>query len=329
MRASPLVRHGAVAAGLVALSVVAYLLLAGVQGDRGQVVLLVVVWTIALTGLNLIMGLGGYPSLAHVAFFAGGAYLSAYFLERGWPMALGAALAVGLTMLGGLVVALVFSRTRGQYFAIGTMFCTAVVYLVLTNATGFTGGPNGKPVDLGFSMTATLVLLAASVGLGLGAFYVLARTRFGDRLRAIREDEDLARHVGVPTARVKLVAMVLSSGFGAWAGVLFAQYNGVIAPSQFTFVQSFLMLVAIGLGGAGRLLAPLVGSAIVIGFTQLIKLGPGVSQIVLGVLFILVTLLVPGGVLGGLAQLARRLRRTPPAAETERSTPVRVKEAAS
>ncbi|POM22997.1 leucine/isoleucine/valine transporter permease subunit [Actinomadura rubteroloni] len=319
-------RHAATAAGLTALSVVAYLLLKGVQGDRGQVVLLVVVWAIALTGLNLITGLGGYPSLAHVSFFGGGAYLSAYLLGKGLPMALCALLAVGGTMLAGLVVALVFSRTRGQYFAIGTMFFTAVTNLVLTNAAGVTGGPNGRPVDLGFSLDTTLVLLAASLGLSLGAFYVLSRSRFGDRLRAIREDEDLAQHVGVPTARVKLIAMVVSSAFGAWAGVLFAQYNGVIAPSQFTFVQGFLMLVAIGLGGGGRLLAPLVGSAVVIGFTQLIKLGPGVSQIVLGVLFILVTLLVPNGILGGITALWRRPR---PAVPDVPAAPARAKEVAS
>ncbi|REE95628.1 branched-chain amino acid ABC transporter permease [Thermomonospora umbrina] len=308
MRTSSILRHAPVAGLLVALSVAAHLMLNGLHGDRGQVALLIVVWTIALTGLNLIQGLGGYPSLAHASFFGAGGYLSAIGLEKGLPMAVAAVLAVAGTMLIGLVVALVFSRTRGQYFAIGTMFFTAVTTLVFVNATDLTGGPNGRPVDLGFSLEATVVLLAVSLGVGLGVFHVLSLGRFGSRLRAIREDEDLAQHLGVPTARVKLVAMVVSSGFGAWAGVLFAQYNGVIAPSQFTFVQSFLMFVAIGLGGSGRLLAPLVGSVIVIGFTQLIKLGPGVSQIVLGVLFIAVTLLAPNGVLGGLAAVWRRLR---------------------
>ncbi|GAB3673043.1 branched-chain amino acid ABC transporter permease [Actinocorallia lasiicapitis] len=303
-----LLRHGAALGGIAALSVLAYALLTGLEGDQGQVALLVVVWTIALTGLNLVQGLGGYPSLAHASFFGGGAYLSAILLEKGLPMVAAAALAVGGTMLAGLGVGLVFGRTRGQYFAIGTMFFTAVTTLVFTNAAKFTGGPNGRPVDLGFSLDATVVLLAASLGLALTAFYVIERRQFGDRLRAIREDEDLAQHVGVPTARVKLLAIVVSAGFGAWAGVLFAQYNGVIAPSQFTFVQSFLMFVAIGIGGSGRLLAPLVGSVIVLGFTQLIKLGPGVSQIVLGVLFIAVTLIVPNGLLGGITTVWARLR---------------------
>jgi branched-chain amino acid transport system permease protein len=179
---------------------------------------------------------------------------------------------------------------------------------VLNNATSLTGGPNGTPVDLGFSPATTLRLLSASVAVGFAVFYVLARTRFGSRLRSVREDEDLADHLGVPTARTKLIALVLSSVFGAWAGVLLAQYNGVIAPTQFTFGQSFLMFVAIGLGGYGRLLSPLLGSIVVIGLPQLLDVGPGTSQIVVGIIFIVVTLAVPGGLLGGVDSVVTRLR---------------------
>jgi branched-chain amino acid transport system permease protein len=213
-------------------------------------------------------------------------------------------------MAVGLVVGLVFARTRGQYFAIGTLFFGAVVTLVLSNEKQFTGGPNGLPVDLGFEPQTTLLLLAASMTIGFALFYVISRRRVGTRLLSIREDEDLADHLGVPTARTKLLALVLSSGFGAWAGVLLAQYNGVVAPTQFTFGQSFLMFVAVGLGGYGRLLAPLVGSIVVIGLPQVLDLGPGVSQVVIGVIFIVVTLVVPGGVLGGLESGYRRILRS-------------------
>ncbi|GAA1094176.1 branched-chain amino acid ABC transporter permease [Kitasatospora arboriphila] len=308
MRTSRYSRHAGPLAGIAAVSLLAHALLTSLQGDLGQVALLTVSWTVALAGLNLVQGLGGYPSLAHASFYGGGAYVSAVLLDHGVPMLLAALAAVGATVLVALLVALVFSRTRGQYFAIGTMFFGAVTTLVFTNAADLTGGPNGRPVELGLPLDTTLLLLSASLGLALAAFHLLSAGRFGARLRAVREDEDLAEHLGVPTARVKLLAMVLSSVFGAWAGVLFAQYNGVVAPSQFTFVQGFLMFVAIGVGGAGRLYAPLVGSLVVIGFTQLIKLGPGVSQIALGVLFIAVTLLAPQGVLGGLAALRRRVR---------------------
>lgn len=301
-------RHGVSLAGIALLGLVTYYLLTNLQGDKGQVALLVALGTISVTGLNIVQGLGGYPSLAQASFYGGGAYLSTIFLDDGMPMALAAVLAVAAVTGVGLVVSLVFARTRGQYFAIGTLFFGAVVALVLNNATSLTGGPNGRPVALGFEPTTTLQLLAASVSVGFALFYLISRTRFGTRLLAIREDEDLADHVGVPTARTKLLALVVSATFAAWAGVLLAQYNGVIAPSQFTFGQSFLMFVAVGLGGYGRLLAPLIGSLVVFGLPQLLDLGPGVSQIGVGVIFIGVTLVVPGGILGGLDLFWGRLR---------------------
>lgn len=301
-------RHGSAMAGLIVLGLIVYYLLTHLEGARGQAFLLVAIWTVAVTGLNIVQGLGGYPSLAQAAFYGGGAYLSTIFLHGGMPMALAALLAVAAGLAAGLVVGLVFARTRGQYFAIGTLFFGVVLTLVFNNATRWTGGPNGRPVDLGFSPTTSLRLLAASVTLGFAAFYFLRRSKLGFRLLSVREDEDLADHLGVPTARTKLIALVLSAGFGAWAGVLLAQYNGVIAPTEFTFGESFLMFVAIGLGGYGRLLAPLVGSALVIGLPQVLNAGPGVSQIILGVIFIIVTLAVPGGILGALANGLRWVR---------------------
>ena len=112
------------------------------------------------------------------------------------------------------------------------------------------------------------------------------------------------------------MALVISSVFGAWAGVLQAQTDGLIGPSQFTFAKGFLMFVAIGLGGYGRLLTPLIGSFLVVGVPELLDLGPGTSQIALGVLFLVVTLAVPGGLIGGAEAAARRLvaglRQRPP-----------------
>ena len=218
--------------------------------------------------------------------------------------------AQGLGTVGGVLIGLVFARTRGQYFAIGTLFSAAVVTLVLTNSKGVTNGQQGMPVNLAFSPSLTLKLIAISVSAALALFYVIARTRFGERLLSIREDEDLAAHLGVPTARIKLMAVVLSSGFGAWAGVLLAQRDGIIAPSQFTFGKGFLMFVAIGLGGYGRLLAPIIGSLLVVGLPELLDLGPGVTQIAVGLLFIVITLVVPGGIIGGLETIGTRLRRT-------------------
>lgn len=269
------------------------------RGDQGLVAILIAVWAIALTGQNVVQGLGGYPSLAQAAYFGIGAYASSILLASGWAFWMAAAGGVLASAVAGLLVALVFSRTRGQYFAIGTLFFGAVCTLVFINESRLTGGPNGMPVRLGMPLPVVLAMIALSLGASLVVFDVLRRSTFGRRLRAISADEDLAEHLGVPTARTKALAIVVSAVFGGWAGVLLAQYNGVIAPSQFTFVQGFLMFVAIGIGGYGRLFTPIVGALVVVGLSQLLKLQPGVSQIALGVIFLLITLLVPGGVIGG------------------------------
>ncbi|MGN7860102.1 branched-chain amino acid ABC transporter permease [Microbacterium sp. 22303] len=295
--------------GIVVLGVVAYLAVTNLQGDQGLVAVLVVIWAIALVGLNVVQGLGGYPSLAQAGFFGIGAYASSLLLNAGLPFVVAALGAVGIASVVGAIVALVFSRTRGQYFAIGTLFFGAVCALVFINEAPLTGGPNGMPVALGLPLEVVLVLIVGSLVVGLILFELLGRSVLGERLRAISADEDLAEHAGVPTARTKAIAFVISSLFGAWAGVLLAQYNGVIAPSQFTFVQGFLMFVAIGIGGYGRLSTPVVGAVIVVGLSQLLKLYPGVSQIALGVIFVLVTLLMPGGIIGGIEQLLGALRR--------------------
>ena len=300
-------RTAVVVVGLVALGLVGQHLLTTLDGLDGQVCVLVMVWTIATTGLNVVLGLAGYPSLVQASFFGGGAYISSLLLDRDVPPVLCAVLAIVLTMLVALLIGIVFARTRGQYFAIGTLFSSAVITLVMINERGITRGQQGMPVGLAWELSLNTKMLSASVPLSLFAFYLIARSRFGDRLRSIREDEDLAAHVGVATTRVKLLALVISSVFGAWAGVLEAQADGLIGPSQFTFAKGFLMFVAIGLGGYGRLLTPLIGSFLVVGVPELLDLGPGTSQIALGVLFIVVTLTVPGGLIGGAESLVRRI----------------------
>ena len=242
--------------GLVVLGLIGYRLLTTLEGGKAHICMLVMVWAIAATGLNVILGLAGYPSLVQASFFGGGAYISSLLLQHGWQPVLAAVLGIVLTMVGAVLIGMVFARTRGQYFAIGTLFSGAVVTLVLINEKGVTRGQQGMPVGLAWSTDLTIKLLAASVPASLAIFYFVARSHLGDRLRSIREDEDLAAHLGVPTAQIKLIALVISSAFGAWAGVLQAQSDGLISPSQFSFAKGFLLFVAIGLGGYGRLLTP-------------------------------------------------------------------------
>ncbi|GAA0991037.1 branched-chain amino acid ABC transporter permease [Subtercola frigoramans] len=292
---------------IVIVGVLAYLAVTLLRGDQGLVAVLVVAWAISLTGLNIVQGLGGYPSIAQGAFFGIGAYVSSILFNAGWSFISAAVVALVATTGVGFLVAVVFSRTRGQYFSIGTLFFGAVTALVFSNEAQVTGGPNGLPVGLGLPLRTLLITMVVSLVAALLIFDAISRSAVGNRLRSVRSDEDLAEHLGVPTARTKAIAVILSAFFGAWGGILLAQYNGVVAPSQFTFMQGFLMFVAIGVGGYGRLFTPIVGAVIVVGFSQLLHLQPGVSQIVLGVVFILITLLMPGGIIGSLELVMRRV----------------------
>jgi branched-chain amino acid transport system permease protein len=282
--------------GIALLGVVLWLLLAETNAFYSSVLATILIWTVATSGLNIIAGLGGYPSLVQGAFYGIGAYASALAMKWGEPFWLSALTAVALAGLAGLFIGLIFSRTRGQYFAIGTMFSGLVLSLVLNNWQSLTNGPLGMSVTFGFgSLDQLNVAIASAAAAALALVRCVARRRLGARLLTILEDEDLAEHVGVPTARTKLAAFVLSACVGSVAGVLIGQYNGTISPDLFDYYVGFVMFVALSVGGAGRILGPLLGSAFIVGVPDLLNLSSGIGLLVAGLIFVIVIILIPGG----------------------------------
>jgi branched-chain amino acid transport system permease protein len=220
--------------------------------------------------------------------------------------------ALGASVAAGLLVGIVFSRTRGQYFAIGTLFFGVVVALGLTNWTTLTGGPLGLSVTFAFDSQAQLnSLIAASAAGAMILVRLIGASRLGRQLTTVREDEDYAEHLGVPTARVKLFGFLISAAFGGYAGFLIAQYNGAISPDLFDYTVGFVMFVAFSIGGAGRLTGPLLGSAIIVGVPDLLNLPSGAGRLLVGLVFVVVVIVAPDGLLGLAASAAARLRKTP------------------
>lgn len=296
--------------GIAVLGVALWLLLIEVNAFYSSVLAAILVWTIATSGLNIIAGLGGYPSLVQGAFYGIGAYGSALAMKWGQPFWASCLEAVGAAALLGLVIGLVFSRTRGQYFAIGTMFTGLAVAIVLNNWQSLTNGQLGITVKFGFGDFDQLnIAIPAAAALTLALVRFVSRRRLGWRLLTILEDEDLAEHIGVPTARTKLTGFVLSAAIGAVAGILIAQYNGTISPDLFDYYVGFVMFVALSVGGAGRVLGPLLGSAFIVGVPDLLNLSSGIGLLVAGLIFVLVIILVPGGFMSALDALGRRLMR--------------------
>jgi len=300
--------------GIALLGIGLWVLLVVSNAFYSSVLATILIWTIATSGLNIIAGLGGYPSLVQGAFYGVGAYGSALAMKWGqpfWAACMEAVLAAGIL---GLIVGLVFSRTRGQYFAIGTLFTGLVVALVLSNWQSLTNGLLGISVEFGFDSIDRLnAVIAAAAALSLMLVRFVSRRRLGWRLLTILEDEDLAEHIGVPTARTKLTGFVLSACVGAVAGVLIAQYNGTISPDLFDYYVGFVMFVALSVGGAGRVLGPLLGSAFIVGIPDLLNLSSGIGLLLAGIIFVVVIIVIPGGFMSAIdaamAAASRSVRR--------------------
>ncbi len=284
--------------------------LANANAFYGGVLANILIWTVATSGLNVIAGLGGYPSLVQGAFYGIGAYASTLALAAGRPLWQATLLAIAAACLAGLVVGAVFTRTRGQYFAIGTLFFGALTAVVLNNWASLTKGPLGLSVPFAWPSNGALnVMIALCAAGSLALTLAVARSPLGRRLRTIRADEDLAEHVGVPTARTKLAGFVLSAATAGLAGMLIAQSNGSISPDLFGSSVGFVMLVAVSIGGSGRVLGPLLGSACIVGIPDLLNLPSGIGLLLVGLIFIAIVVLVPGGLMSGADALARLFRR--------------------
>src|SRR6476646_10555010 len=292
---------------------------------------LVVALLIALAGQgwNILGGYGGQYSFGHAAFFGTGAYVTAVLQVRygvnAWP-AFAAGIASGAA-LGALIGALTFrSGLRGSYFALVTLAFAEVLRIVASVAP-IPGAGVGTLVKLDLRVEAmqfqsravfywiVLALVAASLVIAR----LIERSRFGVWLVAVRENEDAARALGVDATQVKLAAMVISGAVTAAAGCFYVQYFLFIdAPIAYgTWISVEALLTPI-IGGVGTVFGPLLGALVVKSLGEAAKLitgdAPGLDLIVYGAVLVLVIWLLPRGLIGGLAQARKRLRRRAPAA---------------
>ena len=271
--------------------------------------------SIAVTSLDLLYGYVGSPSLAQGAFFGVGAYASAILTAHfGGSIFLG--LAGGLVFGGviGLLVGSVGVRT-GRHWTSFTFVSTIIFTILFTNLDSVTGGPgglSGVPIlSLGLSgiggvdfnpflnKEAYYVLVGVVLGFILLLKHLALGTWFGRSVKAIREDEGLAKSIGIPTRRYKILAFGMSAGVAGLAGSLYGHYVAYLHPDLFDFVTSFRFLMMNRIGGLGSLLGPVFGSlglTVVEEFTN--PLNSYLAQIVFSGLLILTLLYFPEGITG-------------------------------
>jgi branched-chain amino acid transport system permease protein len=232
-------------------------------------------YVLAAIGLNIVVGYAGLLDLGYVAFFAIGAYAMGVLTSAHGSLGFWEALpfAIGAAMLAGLLLGTPTLRLRGDYLAIVTLGFGEIIRITANNSE-WLGGPRGitgipRPPNIGpihfkgldakpyYYLALTFIILVILM------VRALERSRVGRAWTAIREDEDAAELMGVPTFNFKLWAFAMGAGIGGLSGALFASYQTVITPNNFTLQFSILFLAAVVLGGAGNIPGVILGAFLV------------------------------------------------------------------
>ncbi len=263
-------------------------------------------------GLNLAMGYGGQFNLAMGALWGVGAYTAALLNTRFgvsfWLTLPAAMIAAGI--VGGFV-GLPSLKVRSHYLAIVTIGLGEVINIILVNEEELTGGALGipriqMPNLFGFPIDTDerfyyLILIMVILGF-LVARQILSH-RIGRSFRAIRDDYQAARAMGVNTAYYQILAFIISAAYAGAAGALFAHLNTYISPDIFEFKSTLFVMTMTMVGGMGSLAGSLVGGLALPILQEYLRVINDWQLVVYGLAIMIVVLFVPGGVI----ELTRRL----------------------
>ena len=274
-----------------------------------NVLVFVGIHTILAIGLNLLLGFAGQISLGQAAFFGLGAYLSGIltgtYAVNPWLALIAAALIVGII---AFVIGFPILKLKGHYLAMATLGMGIIAYIVFNEAVDLTGGPSGLSGIPNLSLGAitfdsdlknyfliwTFTLATMLVSLNIG------NSRIGRALRAIHDSEVAARVMGVNARLLKVQIFSLSALLSAVAGSLYAHTMTFISPASFGFNFSIELLTMVVIGGLGSIYGSFLGAALLTVLPELLRAFQDYDIIIYGLLLILMTMFMPGGLVCGL-----------------------------
>jgi branched-chain amino acid transport system permease protein len=301
-------RRAAIAVGAVAASVFP---LIGREGYFTHLAIIVLIFSILATSLNLLMGYTGLVSIAHAAFFGIGGYTSGILAVRaGLPFWLALPASAVVAAIVALAIGLPSFRTRGVYYIIVTVAFQIIASEIFDNWDGMTGGGLGlKGIPRPGPLFATKVgyyyltlLVAAVVHV---AIVRMIRSPIGLTLQAVRDNETKARMMGASPLRAKVFVFVAASALAGVAGSLYVHYLEFAHPEFFNFAVSVDLFLAVMLGGAGTLWGPILGVIVLELLREALHALVALRLVIFGALLIVLILFMPEGLL---PPLARRLR---------------------
>lgn len=269
------------------------------QGFYLSISVNIMLYAAMCTAWALFSGPTHYISLATAAFYGLGTYSVGLGIDvLPYPVLLGIAAASG-AILAGLVGAATL-RISGVYFVIFTFGLAELVRQLVTWTQTKLATSMGLYVFTDFTESHIYWMLLALTALVFVTGFLITRSRLGFALEIIGNDETVARHVGIDTARAKVILFMISGAFIAIAGAIMApRYSYIEPPSAFNPMISFLVVIMALLGGTKRLWGPLVG---VVPFTIMMDFissrFPNHTMIVVGITFLAIVYLIPNGITG-------------------------------
>jgi branched-chain amino acid transport system permease protein len=283
----------------------------------------VMIYAIAATSLNLVLGYGGMLSFGHAAFVGAGAYVASILIAEGVASAwVGWPAAVAASAILAWVIGAISLRTRGVYFIMITLaFAQMMFYLV--NSMKAYGGDEGLTLprraelglglDLGNEVVFYYVVLFLLL-VGLYALHRLVHSRFGRVMVAIRENEARVEALGLPVYRYRLACFVIAGAAGGLAGALLASHGKYVNPNVLHWLQSGTLMIMVILGGVGHLWGGVIGAAVLLCLEHLIadypvawlaQIAPNYQQhasLGVGIVLLVIVLFAPHGIAGLLSR---------------------------
>lgn len=299
------------AAGAVVLGLLALLPLVD-QGYYLSLALNIVMYAVLCTAWTLFSGPTHYISLATAAFFGVGTYAVALGVDI-LPLPV---LMLVAAIAGGLLAAIVgvaTLRLSGIYFVIFTLGLAELVRQVVTWLQTKFGSAIGLYVLTDYREMHIYWMLLALAAVVYATGWLIGRSRLGFAMHIIGNDEIVARHVGIDTARAKVILFVVSGAFiGVVGAILAPRFSYIQPPSAFDPMISFQVVIMSLLGGTRRLWGPLLGVIpFTILFDQVSAYFPNHTSLMIGLAFMAIVYLLPNGVIGlwdDIARLRRRIR---------------------
>ncbi|MCL4264216.1 MAG: branched-chain amino acid ABC transporter permease [Anaerolineae bacterium] len=262
---------------------------------------------------NIVAGFAGQISLGHAAFFGIGALVTRYLWLDGFPLILSCLLSGLAAALAAAILGYPGLRLKGIYFAIGTLALAEAIRITVNNLwPGISAMPASALRE--YSLASRYYFSFAVLLLTVATAYWLTRSKLGLGMMCVREDEDAARAIGVNVFRHKMAAFILSAGLAGLAGSSFAYYHVSYYPSlPFSPEWTFDALIVTFVGGVGTVIGPLLGAVFFVLVRDVLAANlVGFHLLIFGLLFVLVVLLLPGGMVEIWERIRLRQRPSPP-----------------